>query len=82
MYPEEISEMKRQDSDSNKNVHCRYRDYEQPTQNIKLFRRLLHDDGYGVGEPLNETETFNGEETGLVVVGEHRLLTGHTLDQV
>ncbi|XP_023330226.1 lysosomal alpha-mannosidase [Eurytemora carolleeae] len=46
-----------------------------------LHRRLLHDDGYGVGEPLNETETFNGEETGLVVVGQHRVLTGHSLDQ-
>ena len=50
--------------------------------NHKLFRRLLHDDGYGVGEPLNETETFNGVETGLVAVGEHRLLIGHSLDQV
>ena len=57
-------------------------DFRLVINNIVFCRRLLHDDGYGVGEPLNETETFNGVETGLVAVGTHRVLAGSTLNQV
>ena len=37
---------------------------------LMLHRRLLHDDAFGVGEPLNETQWG----TGLVVRGTHTLL--------
>ncbi len=35
---------------------------------VDLFRRMLFDDSFGVGEPLNET-AFG---TGLVIRGKHR----------
>lgn len=38
---------------------------------IMVHRRLLKDDGRGVGEPLNETGQFGD---GLMVVGKHRVL--------
>jgi hypothetical protein len=41
-------------------------------------RRLLRDDSFGVGEALNETEYG----AGLVALGKHVLLFGHTLFQV
>ncbi|XP_051165377.1 lysosomal alpha-mannosidase-like [Leptopilina boulardi] len=40
---------------------------------LMIHRRLSNDDGFGVGEALNET-AFG---TGLVVRGEHSLLFGH-----
>lgn len=48
---------------------------------LMLHRRLLFDDGFGVGEALNETETFDGIKQGLVVVGKHLLLSGHSLGE-
>jgi hypothetical protein len=43
-----------------------------------MQRRLLYDDSFGVGEALNETEHGKG----LVALGRHLLLSGHTLAQV
>lgn len=39
---------------------------------LMVHRRLLHDDGYGVSEPLNET----AYGTGLVARGRHVVLVG------
>ena len=42
---------------------------------LMLHRRLLHDDYYGVGEALNETESrSDGSVRGLTITGTHRLL--------
>ncbi|CAF1383060.1 unnamed protein product [Adineta steineri] len=43
---------------------------------IMLHRRILHDDGFGVGEPLNETAYGKG----LVVTGKHILLVDRPED--
>ncbi|EPS72042.1 alpha-mannosidase, partial [Genlisea aurea] len=40
---------------------------------IMLHRRLLHDDGRGVGEALNETVCFDNKCFGLTVVGKYYL---------
>lgn len=42
---------------------------------LMVHRRLQHDDGWGVGEPLNETG-FNANGTGLVIRGVHRVSLG------
>jgi len=42
---------------------------------LMLHRRLLHDDNYGVGENLDETETIStGEVRGLTIGGKQKLL--------
>lgn len=40
---------------------------------LMVHRRLLHDDSFGVGEPLNETAFGKG----LVVRGKHYLVLGY-----
>uniref|UniRef100_A0A8D8PLF5 Alpha-mannosidase n=1 Tax=Cacopsylla melanoneura TaxID=428564 RepID=A0A8D8PLF5_9HEMI len=44
---------------------------------IMVHRRLLHDDAFGVGEALNETEN----DQGLVVFGHHSVLVNKRADQ-
>ena len=48
---------------------------------LMLHRRLFYDDGFGVGEALNEVEQFGEVKQGLVALGKHMVLAGHTLQQ-
>lgn len=43
----------------------------------QVHRRLLHDDAFGVGEPLNETENNQG----LTVYGHHTVLVNKRTSQ-